>query len=63
MTVLMSNKRAAAGAERMARTFGDARTCVVDGCATRLSRYNPARCCAIHQGWDQQAPRARRRRS
>jgi len=25
-----------------------------DGGTTRLSRYNPARRCAIHQGWDQQ---------
>jgi len=64
MTVLLAKRRAAVGAEPMTRTFGDARTCAADGCTTRLSRYNPARCCAIHRGWgQQQATRTSRRHS
>jgi len=55
MAVLMRNgRRRAAGAGPMVRAFGETRTCAEDGCTTRLSRYNPARRCAIHQGWDQQ---------
>jgi hypothetical protein len=38
----------------MVRAFGETRTCAQDGCTAQLSRYNPARRCAIHQGWDQQ---------
>jgi len=65
MVVLMRNgRRRAAGAEPMVRAFGETRTCAEDGCTARLSRYNPARCCAIHHGWDgQEMPRPRRRRS
>jgi hypothetical protein len=64
MVVLRRNgRRRAAGAEPMVRAFGETRTCAEDGCTARLSRYNPARCCAIHQGWDQQeTTRTRRRR-
>ena len=63
MVVLRRNGRRAAGAEPMVRAFGEARTCAEDGCTARLSRYNPARCCAIHQGWDgQETTRTRRRR-
>jgi hypothetical protein len=63
MVVLRRNGRRAAGAEPMVRAFGETRTCAEDGCTARLSRYNPARCCAIHQGWDQQeTTRMRRRR-
>ena len=38
MPVLIPNRRTAAGAEPMARTFGDARSCAADGCTIRLSR-------------------------
>jgi hypothetical protein len=64
MVVLRRNgRRRAAGAEPMVRAFGETRTCAEDGCTARLSRYNPARCCAIHQGWDGQVvTRPRRRR-
>jgi hypothetical protein len=64
MVVLRRNgRRRAAGAEPMVRAFGETRTCAEDGCTARLSRYNPARSCAIHQGWDgQEVPRPRRRR-
>jgi hypothetical protein len=47
-------RRRAAGAGPMVRAFGDTRTCAEDGCTAQLSRYNPARRCAIHQGWDRQ---------
>jgi hypothetical protein len=64
MVVLMRNgRRRAAGAEPMVRAFGETRTCAEDGCTAWLSRYNPARRCAIHHGWDgQEVPRPRRRR-
>ena len=64
MVVLMRNgQRRAAGAEPMVRAFGETRTCAEDGCTAWLSRYNPARRCAIHHGWDgQEVPRPRRRR-
>jgi hypothetical protein len=64
MVVLRRNgRRRAAGAEPMVRAFGETRTCVEDvGCTARLSRYNPARCCAIHQGWDRQEVTRPRRR-
>jgi hypothetical protein len=55
MVVLRRNgRRRAAGAGPMVRAFGETRTCAEDGCTAQLSRYNPARCCAIHQGWDRQ---------
>ena len=55
MAVPMRNgRRRAAGAGPMVRAFGDTRTCAEDGCTAQLSRYNPARRCAIHQGWDRQ---------
>src|SRR5512132_464064 len=64
MVVLRRNgRRRAARAKPMVRAFGETRTCAEDGCTARLSRYNPARCCAIHHGWDgQEVPRPRRRR-
>jgi hypothetical protein len=63
MVVLRRNGRRAAGAEPMVRAFGETRTCAEDGCTARLSRYNPAQRCAIHQGWDrQEVTRPRRRR-
>jgi hypothetical protein len=49
-----TGRRRAAGAGPMVRAFGDTRTCAEDGCTAQLSRYNPARRCAIHQGWDRQ---------
>jgi hypothetical protein len=49
-----TGRRRAAGAGPMVRAFGETRTCAEDGCTAQLSRYNPARCCAIHQGWDRQ---------
>jgi hypothetical protein len=63
MAVPMRNgRRRAVGAGPMVRAFGDTRTCAEDGCTAQLSRYNPARRCAIHQGWDrQQVTRPRRR--
>jgi hypothetical protein len=55
MAVPMRNgRRRAAGAGPMVRAFGDTRTCAQDGCTAQLSRYNPARRCALHQGWDRQ---------
>jgi hypothetical protein len=27
------------------------RSCAYPGCVTRLSRYNPDQCCAVHGGW------------
>jgi hypothetical protein len=52
MTVLKEGRRRDPNAEPPLRSFGNARTCAVDGCATQLSRYNPAPCCYLHKGWD-----------
>jgi hypothetical protein len=55
MVMLRRNgRRRAAGAGPMVRAFGETRTCAQDRCTAQLSRYNPARRCAIHQGWDRQ---------
>jgi hypothetical protein len=55
MVMLRGNgRRRAVGAGPMVRAFGETRTCAEDGCTARLFRYNPARHCAIHQGWDRQ---------
>jgi hypothetical protein len=63
MVVLTNGKRRGPGTEPLLRVFGNARTCAAEGCSTQLSRYNPARCCAIHHGWDQQRViRSRRHR-
>ena len=63
MAVPMRNgRRRAAGAGPMVRAFGDTRTCAEDGCTAQLSRYNPARRCAIHQGWDRQVVTRPRRK-
>ena len=32
------------------RTYGSGRICIVDGCGTRLSAYNPSSVCALHGG-------------
>ena len=61
MTVLKEGRRRGPNAEPPVRSFGNARTCAADGCATRLSRYNPAPCCYRHEGWDlEQRTRPRR---
>ena len=52
MTVLKEGRRRGPNAEPPVRSFGNARACAADGCATRLSRYNPAPCCYLHKGWD-----------
>jgi hypothetical protein len=63
MVMLRRNgRRRAVGAGPMVRAFGDTRTCAEDGCTAQLSRYNPARHCAIHQGWDRQKVTQPRRR-
>lgn len=31
--------------------FQTARSCAYPGCQTKLSRYNPNPCCAMHGGW------------
>jgi hypothetical protein len=42
------------------KQFGDDRTCRADGCATRLSRYNPDSYCSVHAGLAiRRQPRAR----
>ena len=32
------------------RTYGSGRVCVIDGCDTLLSAYNPSSVCALHGG-------------
>jgi hypothetical protein len=39
------------------------RVCDEPACATKLSRYNPATSCTIHEGWSDPAPRRRGPRS
>jgi hypothetical protein len=59
-----SGTRRSPNADPLVRIFASARTCLAEGCTTRLSRYNPAPCCSLHQGWDeQQQTRPRHRRS
>lgn len=43
--------------------FGAARRCTADGCASLLSRYNPAATCSVHRGWLGEATPRRRRAS
>jgi hypothetical protein len=52
MTVLREGKRRGPNSEPLVRSFGNTRTCAANGCDTPLSRYNPAPCCYLHQGWD-----------
>jgi hypothetical protein len=54
MIVLNNGKRRAAGLEPPVRVFDEARVCAADGCTTRPSRYSPASCCSLREGWDQQ---------
>ena len=63
MAVLWEGKRRGPNSEPLVRSFGNARTCAADGCGTQLSRYNPARCCYLHQGWDREPVTRPRRRT
>jgi hypothetical protein len=37
------------------KTYGVGRICMVEGCGTRLSAYNPSNVCALHSGsWQEQ---------
>jgi hypothetical protein len=63
MAVLREGQRRGPNSEPLVRSFGNARTCAADGCATQLSRYNPAHCCYLHQGWDREPVTRPRRRT
>ncbi len=44
------------------RTYGAGRICMVDGCGTRLSAYNPSSVCALHGGsWEEEFHRTTRK--
>jgi hypothetical protein len=44
------------------KTYGAGRICMVDGCGTRLSAYNPSSVCALHGGaWQEECHRATRK--
>ena len=44
------------------RTYGAGRICMVDGCGTRLSAYNPSSVCALHGGsWQEEYHHATRK--
>lgn len=43
------------------RRYADGRTCAVEGCETRLSRYNPAEWCWVHETPRRFIARAERR--
>ncbi len=46
------------------RTYGIGRICIVDGCGTRLSAYNPSSVCALHGGaWQDDFHRSARKSS
>ena len=46
------------------RTYGIGRICIVDGCGTRLSAYNPSSVCALHGGaWQDDFHRSARKAS
>jgi hypothetical protein len=63
MTVLREGTRRGPNSEPLVRSFGNTRTCAADGCDTQLSRYNPARCCYLHEGWDLEPVTRPRRRA
>jgi hypothetical protein len=45
-----------------AKTYGAGRICVVEGCGTRLSAYNPSPVCALHgAGWKDEFHHAARK--
>lgn len=62
-TVLRGHRlRSAANTMSKTRTYGAGRTCIVEGCGTRLSAYNPSCTCAAHNGlWRDGARRSSRR--
>ena len=44
------------------KTYGAGRICMVDGCGTRLSAYNPSSVCALHGGaWQEECHRPTRK--
>ena len=46
------------------KTYGIGRICIVEGCGTRLSAYNPSNVCALHGGaWRDEAHRGTRKSS
>jgi len=46
------------------KTYGAGRVCVVEGCGTRLSAYNPSSVCALHGGaWQDDYHRSTRKAS
>lgn len=46
------------------KTYGVGRVCIVDGCETRLSAYNPSSVCALHGGaWQDDFHRSARKSS
>ena len=46
------------------RTYGVGRICIMDGCGTRLSAYNPSSVCALHGGaWQDDFQRNARKSS
>ena len=46
------------------RTYGVGRICIMDGCGTRLSAYNPSSVCALHGGvWQDDFQRSARKSS
>jgi hypothetical protein len=46
------------------KTYGAGRICIVDGCGTRLSAYNPSSVCALHGGaWQDDYHRSTRKAS
>jgi hypothetical protein len=40
--------RPASGGSRAVRTYDADRVCIVEGCTTKLSIYNPSRVCSVH---------------
>jgi hypothetical protein len=44
------------------KTYGVGRICIVEGCGTRLSAYNPSNVCALHGGaWQEEYHRTARK--
>ena len=63
-TVLRGRRpHSAANGAAKTRTYGVGRTCIVEGCGTRLSAYNPSRTCAVHDGLWADDPRRGSRRA
>ena len=63
-TVLRGRRlHSAANGAAKTRTYGADRTCIVEGCGTHLSAYNPSRTCALHDGLWTEDPRRGARRS